>query len=148
MDCPRNLFPPEVYWPPQLPIGDESVENFANAFALQGYERCDNFDFEVGYQKVAIYAIFANGVWNTKHMARQHFLGRGWLSKVGFAEDILHAELSDVEGYLYGTVVQVLRRGWWTAFRRGLGWPASVKFFFYRILHPSWIISNRKFRKR
>jgi hypothetical protein len=147
MDCPRDLFPPEAYWPSHLPVADESVDNFANAFATLGYERCDRFDFEVGYQKVAIYAVFRNGLWNTKHMARQHFLGHGWLSKIGPSEDIVHPQLSDLEGYLYGTVVQVLRRDWWTALIKGVAWRASIIFFFYRLLHPSWIYSNWK-RKR
>lgn len=150
MDCPRHLFPPEVYWPPHLPVADLSVENFVNAFVDElGYEPCGkNGDFEWGFQKVAIYAVTKpNGDQETKHMARQHFLGRGWLSKLGPDEDIFHSRLKDVQGNLYGTVEQVLKRPWRTAFSKGLALSSSLRFFIYRFRHPSWIVSNlrRKF---
>lgn len=113
------------------------VEYFIQGFQLLGYQPCDNAAFEVGYQKVAIYAN-ALGV---THMARQHLLGRGWLSKVGVLEDIFHPNLSDLEGHPwpfapgYGLVVQVLKRSWWAAAKFGLlrGLWASFKFWVCRI---------------
>jgi hypothetical protein len=44
-----------------------------------GYQACNHSDFEFGYQKIAIYA----DALAATHMARQRFLGGGWLSKVG-----------------------------------------------------------------
>jgi hypothetical protein len=142
MDCPRDQFPPEAYWPKHLPLGDESIENFANAFATIGYKRCDKSKFELGYQKVAIYALEINGIDITKHMARQHFYGRGWLSKLGDGEDIRHNELKDLDSAIYGRSVQILRRSWLDGFKYGLAWHMALCFLFYRLRHPSWIMSN------
>jgi hypothetical protein len=78
-------------------------------------------------------------------MARQHFLGKGWLSKLGAEEDIVHQEVTDVQGdtapaaQQYGEVAQYMKRSWWTAFVtlclfRCL-W-ASLKFRLYRAVIP------------
>ncbi|MGD0347529.1 MAG: hypothetical protein ABSA85_12275 [Terracidiphilus sp.] len=146
MDCDRNLFPPEVYWPPHLPVRDKSVDNFVNAFVDDlGYVSCGlDESFEWGYQKVAIYAKTVGGIKETKHMARQHLLGRGWLSKLGPSEDIVHPTLRNLEGDLYGSVERILKRDWRTAYSSGLGWGSSFRFFRYRLKHPSWILSNLK----
>ena len=129
----------EVYWPFDDPIVDESVSGFTKAFSLLGYKSCDRRDFEIGYQKVAIYAL-NNG--QVTHMARQHFCGRGWLSKPGELEDILHRDLESIEGDPaatwngYGKVAQILKRSWLAAlFNRCLLrclWHA-FKFFWYRL---------------
>lgn len=128
----------DYYWPSGLPTADPpetaSVEHFIQGFRTLGYEPCDSRAFEVGYQKVAIYA---NEVGVT-HTARQHFFGRGWLSKVGILEDILHRRLEDVEGstsalaYQYGEVVQVLKRSWSVALRHSSTyrcWYSALKFW-------------------
>ena len=143
----RLMWPHRDYWWfPGLPLAaidvEAPVEYFVQGFKLLGYEQCESRAFEFGYQKVAIYA---NDLGAT-HMARQHFWGRGWLSKPGKLEDILHHQLEDVEGNMsrsageYGRVAQVLRRSWWVALRFGLlrGWWAALKFWMYRKLHPSW----------
>jgi len=80
-------------------------------------------------------------------MARQHFLGRGWLSKPGELEDIVHAELGDVEGdmaamaWQYGQVTQILKRSWWAAIVNSClfrcMWGAFT-FWLYRVGHPTW----------
>jgi hypothetical protein len=144
---------PQTYWPPGAPL-DDSIHAFLQAFARLGYAPCDNPDFEFGYQKVAIYATSDGRV---KHMARQHFLGRGWLSKCGSLEDILHANLQCIEGdpsrweealgRSYGQVKQILKRSWWTAtvhrclFR--CFWEAA-KFWLYRLMHPSWDMKRNR----
>jgi hypothetical protein len=144
MDCPRHLYPPEVYWPSHLPVSDESIANFVNAFVdTKGYSPCGrDTSFEFGYQKVAIYAKSENGSLVTKHMARQHLLGFGWLSKLGTGRDIFHPKVEDLHGNLYGTVEQVLKRSWPIALSKGLAIPSSFRFFLYRVRHPSWVISN------
>lgn len=144
---------PGIYWPPNAPL-DDSIDAFIRAFSALGYRPCDSQDFEFGYQKVAIYASDDRQV---LHMARQHLLGRGWLSKLGEMEDISHADLRCIEGDpsqiavtmkgSYGQVAQILKRTWWAAlvnlclFR--CMW-ASTRFWFYRLKHPSWILDNLK----
>lgn len=144
----RHMWPstPPYWWfpNPNLPLApipeEASVDCFLQGFKLLGYEPCSSRKFELGYQKVAIYA---NDLGVT-HMARQHFFGRGWLSKLGVLEDISHRNLEDVEGdmsplaYQYGTVAQVLRRSWWSAIIRlclvRSSW-AALRFWLYRLVH-------------
>ena len=131
------LLPP-YYWPSGVPL-ELTVECFVETFRCMGYMPCDDASFQFGFQKVAIYA---DEEMTPTHMARQHFFGRGWLSKLGNLEDILHPELRDIEGDTaatstdYGVVVQILKRNWWTAANHGLfrGWWAAFKFWLYRRL--------------
>jgi len=102
-----------MFWPSWAPR-DEKVNTFVLVFASLGYEVCDSYDFEFGYQKVAIYALNEDHV---THMARQHFFGKGWLSKPGMLEDIVHADLRCIETHPdglsdYGTVVRIMKRSW------------------------------------
>jgi hypothetical protein len=144
----RHMWPNQDYWWfagfPLIEIPEETpLSYFVQGFGALGYKPCENRTFEFGYQKVAIYA---NDLGIT-HMARQHFLGRGWLSKLGDWEDIVHRELEDISGdmspmaYQYGQVVQVMKRNWWYAavnlclFRSV--WHAS-RYWFHRVTHPSW----------
>ncbi len=129
--------PPITYWPPNVPA-EETVECFIQAFATLGYKPCTTASFEFGFQKVAI---FVDEEETPTHMARQHFLGRGWLSKVGDWEDILHPELKNVEGSTsplpakgYGQVRTILKRNWLAAARFGLfrGWLAAFRFWLFR----------------
>ena len=93
------------YWPPGLRF-DESPANFVEAFKTRGYEPCDSFQLEDGYEKLAIYAD-KNG--KTKHMARQ-LLDGTWTSKLGSDWDINHKTLVGLEGIDYGAPAQALRR--------------------------------------
>lgn len=126
------------YWPLDAP-SDGSVDCFVQVFSKNfGYKSCDSAAFEFGYQKVTIYANDAG----VTHMARQHFLGKGWLSKAGDMEDIIHRYLVDIEGNMspmackYGRVTQVLKRSWWSALVRlclfRCFWNA-LKFWLYRL---------------
>ena len=108
------------FWPPGFdrlqPPESVPVSYFTAMFGRHfGYCVCTSDKFEVGYQKIAIYTN-ADGV---SHMARQHFFGRGWLSKIGDLVDIVHADLGDLEGSEYGTVAKIMRRSWWRALRKG-----------------------------
>jgi hypothetical protein len=132
--------PPVTYWPPNVPA-EETVESFVQAFATIGYAPCSSGEFEFGFQKVALY-VGDDGV--PTHMARQHFVGRGWLSKIGDWEDIVHSELKNLEGRTepdprqgYGRVETYLKRSWFAAARFGLfqGWWAAFQFWLYRIEH-------------
>ena len=145
--------PPPYWWFPEPNLSlaiipeEAPVDYFLEGFKLLGYEKCADGTFEIGYQKLAIYANHLGAT----HMARQHFLGRGWLSKLGGLEDILHPNLEDIEGDLaataweYGEVAQIIKRSWWAAFIRlcvfRSSW-AAFRFWVYRLIHPSWIWDN------
>jgi hypothetical protein len=132
---------PSCYWPPTATL-DDSVDSFVQAFSTLGYTPCSSRKFEFGFQKVAIYAASDRKV---LHMAGQQFFGRGWLSKCGALEDIIHCDLESIEGdpspllaamgSTYGTVDTVLRRSWVAA----ISHPnclhsiwAAFRFCFYR----------------
>ncbi len=102
------------YWPVDR---EETIDCFVRAFATLGYKPCETGDYELGYEKLAIYA---DSEGTPTHMARRSILG-GWLSKLGDFHDIVHQRLTDVEGDTspqaqeYGLVVKFLKRSWWTA---------------------------------
>jgi hypothetical protein len=135
---------PRFYWPPgfrKFPVySPVPVSDFVEVFEkLFGYQKCDNANFEFGYQKVAIY----ENMRGATHMARQDLLGRGWLSKLGQEEDIIHLNVEDVEGDVaatagqYGVAVQYMKRSWWTALIKlclfRCLW-ATLKFRIYRVV--------------
>jgi hypothetical protein len=135
---------PSLYWPPgfkKLPVGDPApAAHFMEVFEKRfGYRSCGKPDFEFGYQKVAIY----ENALGVTHMARQHLLGRGWLSKLGIEEDIVHQLATDVEGdysaaaNTYGLVAQYMKRSWWAALVRTCLFRcmwASFRFWVYRAI--------------
>jgi hypothetical protein len=71
-----------------------TLENFANAFRLSGYEICAGAQREWKFEKVAIY-IDRKG--QPTHAARQSLFG-GWISKLGTNVDIKHKTLELLEG--------------------------------------------------
>ena len=89
----------EWWWP-----GD-TVDPFIEAFQNIGYHLCSNGQLEEGFEKVAIYADSTA----VTHMARQLPSGQ-WTSKLGTSVDIEHATPAELEGGLYGNVVQYMRR--------------------------------------
>ena len=76
-------------------------------FESIGFTRCDTFDLEAEFEKVAI---FANETGPT-HASKQLSDGR-WSSKLGVFEDIEHEleALTGDEREEYGKVVQILKR--------------------------------------
>ena len=98
-DAPGN---DAAFWPPGI---EETLPAFLAAFAVIGYLPCPTEDREAGFEKIAL---FADAKSIPTHAARQLLNGR-WTSKLGFLEDIEH-ELHDLEGPMYGAVVQILAR--------------------------------------
>lgn len=102
--------PQDAFWP--IVWREESKDCFISAFQHlrqdDNYEVCDppNFDFEPGFEKVALYLDAQD---NPKHMARQ-LPGGFWVSKLGKSWDILHQSEKGVEGVRYGQAAIVLRR--------------------------------------
>lgn len=85
---------------------DGRAESYAKYFELNGFELCDGFDPEDGFEKVAIFGD-ANG--DFTHVALQLPDGR-WKSKLGQLEDISHADLRSISDGDYGTVCYFMKR--------------------------------------
>jgi hypothetical protein len=101
-----NPLEPEnpYYWVEGVP-GELTIAAFVQAYGTLGYEPCEDEGFEVGLEKIALYAT-ADG--EVTHAARQLANGK-WTSKLGRWEDIEH-ELAGLVCEMYGAVRQILRR--------------------------------------
>ncbi|HEV3080765.1 MAG TPA: hypothetical protein VGY66_13335 [Gemmataceae bacterium] len=93
-----------IHWPPGIAL-EETVSAFVAAFATLGYSACANEAYEVGLEKIAL---FADATGLPTHAARQAPNGR-WTCKLGFLEDIEHG-LHDLDGSMYGAVARILAR--------------------------------------
>jgi hypothetical protein len=94
----------DSFWP--VDIVDDAVGSFEDAFrASHNYEPCDNGQLEVGFQKVAVYAVRDR----VKHMARQLDSGL-WTSKLGIGWDISHHTTENLVSRQYGDSISYLRR--------------------------------------
>jgi len=92
-----------AYWPKNAPT-KVTLKAFTLAFKSIGYSACPDGVHELGYEKIAIFAL--NGV--PSHAARQLADGR-WTHKMG--QDIdLTASLKAVEGPSYGQVCRYYRK--------------------------------------
>jgi hypothetical protein len=91
------------YWPPDI-RQDNTVEAWEQVFLNQGYERTENREVEVGFEKAAIYVLddFASHVAISDDYT--------WLSKIGKGQDISHSSLDLLEGDEYGIVDRILKR--------------------------------------
>ena len=92
------------YWPEGV-IREVSLSAFLQAYSTLGFAPCADGDFQQGFEKIAIYSN-AHG---PQHAARQLSDG-SWTSKLGPHEDIAHSKHRAVEGDVYGSVVQFLKR--------------------------------------
>ena len=92
------------YWPDGVEDSTE-IEAFINAFKLKGYEICESWDFEKGFQKIALYILEDE----CTHAARQLSNGM-WSSKLGRSYDIQHGTPHTIENETYGTVKCIMRR--------------------------------------
>jgi hypothetical protein len=99
------------FWPTgpgvsiELP-GEETIDNFVNAFKTEGYSVCRNGKFHRRYEKIALYV---NDQRNPLHAARS-LPSQVWWSKLGDFENIKHTNLDCLEGNLYGEVQVFLKR--------------------------------------
>ena len=102
----RRMWPMQAprYWWPAGVRNDEHVDAFVDLFVKIGYKVCQTAEFEVGFEKVAIYT--TDG---PTHAARQLPSGH-WTSKLGNLADIEHDTLDNINGPLYGSAVRFLRR--------------------------------------
>jgi hypothetical protein len=95
---------PHAYWPDDVPK-ETTVDAFVALFERLGYELCQSSKFERGFEKIAIYTQNQE----VTHAARQ-LETSDWASKLGCFEDIEHHSAEVLDGGVYGSVAQVLRR--------------------------------------
>ena len=96
---------PRDYWP-KVVDPEETLEAFTLALKTVQFEPCQDDKPEVGYDKIALYAL-KNGT--IRHVAKQEHDGT-WRSKLGLhVEDIEH-KLEGLEGPCFGRVVAFFKR--------------------------------------
>jgi hypothetical protein len=95
---------PAIQWPDGA-SRELTLSAFKAAFATLGFVPCDGEELESGVERGAL---FADHIGVPTHAARQLPNGN-WTSKLGQSVDIEHP-LRAVEGDIYGTVVQILKR--------------------------------------
>ncbi len=95
---------PDAIWPVGV-TNELTISAIAEALATAGYTTCADGDYEVGFEKAAIYA---KGDIPT-HVARQ-LVGGLWSSKLGRDYTVSHNTPHGVAGVVYGVVVLYLRR--------------------------------------
>ena len=98
-----------IYWPPSVPLWNESIWNYAAAFATLGYVECHDASLEEGWEKIALFATLENGELIAQHAARQLRDGM-WTSKLGDFEDIIHMTLEAVSCDEYGVDLLYMKR--------------------------------------
>lgn len=96
---------PGYYWPSAAKRGD-GIESLESCFQAQGYERCDNGEVEIGYDKVALYV---DDVCGWTHASRMEPNGE-WSSKLGSSHDIKHRSPHCFGGSEYGRVFYFMKR--------------------------------------
>jgi len=92
------------HWPEGVPFA-VPLDAFRAAFATLGFAVCEGEVYEPEFERLALFAS-PDGL--PTHASRQLPGGR-WTSRFGNGEDIEHA-LHDLEGDIYGAVVQVMKR--------------------------------------
>lgn len=95
-----------TYWPTKE-VMEATVSNFIEAFRLKGYEVCDSYQHEDGYQKIALYAL--PGTDQCTHASRELRSGY-WTSKLGKGNDIQHGDPTTIENGMYGKACCFMKR--------------------------------------
>lgn len=116
-DFPGSL-PAPHFWPKKCPL-EPTLEAFAAAFKLLGFELCGNDEdgqLEKGIEKIAILAVWITTPDGQRHQEPTHAAVQSprrngkWRSKMGEDEDIEHDEMNDVGGGIYGEVALFMKR--------------------------------------
>jgi hypothetical protein len=84
------------------------MEAFVAAYGTQGFEPCEDGEFQPGIEKLALYGTLDSPPIPT-HAALQLESGE-WTSKLGHCEDISHASVDSLHGPCYGRVICFLSR--------------------------------------
>lgn len=94
------------WWPEGVTIG-AGIECLVEAFEKKGFVRCDSWEHENGFVKVALYYNPQNGYMT--HAARESRQHDCWLSKLGPSHDIHHGTPYTIEGKVYGKVFCIMK---------------------------------------
>lgn len=97
---------PEHYWPEGADL-DYSISGYEAAFARVHFSRCTDGAFEIGVEKIALYALPDSTEF--LHAARQLEDGR-WTSKLGNRRDVDHDSPENLAGPWYGTPTIYMKR--------------------------------------
>jgi hypothetical protein len=97
---------PGKYWPTEIP-NEETLVAFIALYERLFFKKCSSREFELGYDKIAIYT---DDLGTPTHAARWWQEDFGWSSKLGEENDILHHSLEALEGATYGRVAQLMKR--------------------------------------
>ena len=95
---------PGYYWPRGVAREASLVATVA-AFKTLGYVECSSGEVELGFEKIALYAVDDR----LSHAARQLPDGK-WTSKLGKRIDITHNSLECLHGKSYGHVGCFMKR--------------------------------------
>jgi len=94
----------QYYWPSGI-LREDTIDAFVKAFELFHYTICSDANYEIGYEKISIYAK-RDG--RPTHAARQISFEK-WTSKIGKLEDIEH-DINALSGDIYGEPVVFMKR--------------------------------------
>ena len=94
----------QYFWPSEI-LREETIDAFVKAFEFLGYTICRDANYEMEYEKVAIYAK-PDG--RPTHAARQ-IDSEKWTSKIGRLEDIEH-DINSLSGDIYGEPLVYMKR--------------------------------------
>jgi hypothetical protein len=93
-----------AYWPLNVPR-EVTILAFQLAYGTLGFTPCNDSSLEIGFEKIALYALAGEPTHATRQLANGH-----WTSKLGDFEDIEHATIECLHGPCYGTVIIYMRR--------------------------------------
>jgi len=97
----------EKSWPYNILSRSPKLENYIKYYKIFGYDVCNNDEYEVGYEKVALYIDNSNCI---NHASKQYY--NMWRSKLGKFFIIEH-ELEWLTGFdadNYGNIGVILKR--------------------------------------
>lgn len=110
MQPPKGMYIPQLdavsWWPDGVTEGVD-ISCLVEAFAKKGFEKCDTWEHEQGYVKVALYYDPSTNEWT--HAARESRINNCWMSKLGPKNDIHHGSPYTIEGDAYGKVYCIMR---------------------------------------
>lgn len=104
---PTDHYTPGVYWPAKAPR-DASLDSFVAMYSICcEYEECNNPDYELEFEKIALYSRDGKTVTHAAKQVNEKY----WWSKLGKGNDIWHT-LDALSGpnEAYGKVGKIMRR--------------------------------------
>lgn len=110
MQPPDPLIPllDGVTWWPDGATPSMDVSSLEEAFQFGSFVRCDSWEHENGFIKVALYYKSDTNEWT--HASRESRSGKFWMSKLEPSHDIYHGTPFTIEGECYGQVYCFMKK--------------------------------------